>query len=614
MKKLLFLLFAMCISISSWGYAIGEKVKPVKAWVVQMDNSGNFIGTQISTAAGDVAFSGVKIKGTEVASKDLAGWEFEVVSNDDQLLTLRVYKCDTGILGTDVVVPSVVQDERNSIFFVTHSGGANYADNIYQNATSVTFSEGMIMLEYACFRQCPNLKSIHFPSTLAALGNTGWLGNMMFENKKTCSLAEITVHPLNQYFKTNTEANDQATNSRINKKTGGKNVIGSKVDLKTYPNTQLLSKDGKTLFLCATNYLDSSGNPQPMRMIRIADGVETLAQPENQGNGKNQYDGDLGCNQFVFGPNVYYNNTSYYSASNRTHMQNRLANASCEMFFPNSYQGVKVAEEVMDEDDNTINGYYTGQSWLGKRCHESQVGYITGYYVDPLSTYAYSKDGIVYMDYKDDNGNTAKILLRYPSIKSYPYSDGTNYQSPMVGLDGVNMIWDDACNSCYMTHVTVPNSDWFIGYEAFEYCQFLKQVDIPASVNHIRQAAFSACLSLENIFVDKNNMWYSNCFHNGNTSDGVLYKLEDDKHTMLMCYPAGKTPEGNTKANPYKLCDDVKYVANMAFGNCWLLNYIDLNNAERLNYRAFYSCSNLKEIKLTNKVKKVGTGCFQLCI
>lgn len=580
---------------------------------MKLNANGDLTGERIRTEAGPASYAGMDLYGTLVPEAQLAGWEFEVVSNDDQLLTLRVYKCNTDLLGTDVVVPSVVQDERNSLFFVTHSGGANYADAVYKNATSVTFSEGMTVLEYSCFRQCPNLKSIHFPATFAMLGENGWLGNMMFENSVTRSLAKITVDPYNQKFKTNTEANDLATNTRINAKTGGKNKIGSKVDLKTYPNTQLLSKDGKILFLCATNYLDGSGNPQPMRMIRIADGVETLAQPENGGTWNNEgVKTVLGCNQFVFGPNVKKGTTGY--SSDKAGMQNRIANASCEMFFPSTYIGVDVREEVVDENDNSINGYYIGQNLLGKRCHESQTGYITGYYVDTENPLIYSKDGIVYMDAKE-NGITYKILLRYPSIKSYPYStDGTTYDSPMVGLEGVNMIFDDACNACYMTHVTVPNTDWFIGYKAFTYCSYLKQVDIPESVNHIRQAAFSSCNSLENIFVDTRNEWYTNCFHNANKkADGVLYKLEDGKHTMLMCYPSNKVPEGNTKTNPYKLCDDVKYVANMAFSTSRHLAYIDLNNAERLNYRAFYSCSELREIVLDKKVEKVGTACFQLC-
>lgn len=578
----------LCASMSSWAYSVKQKIVPANAWIRVLDDDGNLTGgtlSEIPRTGGD----GQKMYGVKLTTEQLAGWEFAVVDNNPAHLTLRVTKCNTS--STVVIVPGIVQDSDGAIFTVTHSGmPQDNLTNIYSTFTEVTFSEGMEVMEYGAFRDSPNLKALHFPSTF------NLVGTMMFESKITNHLAEITVHPNNQTYKTNNANDDEATNNRL------KNTIGSKYELKSYSNTQLLSKDGKILLLCATNYLDEDRNPQAMRMIRVADGVETLGYSESAGSTPEEHK----YNVFVFGGNIHSSNIASVEDAEW------VAKAMCEMFLPSTYRGVDIVDQIKDRNGNDIDEYTEHLSLFSPRAQETQLGHVAAYYVDPNNTQIYSQDGVVYKNWEG-----LKILVRYPSMKSYPKQYG-EFRTAAVIPDDVNWIWDDAFKGCEMSLVNIPESVTRIGYQAFKDCAYLSEVFIPKSVTLIREAPFSSCNLLRNIIVDQANKNYSNCFEYG-SADGVLYeKNSEGKNHVLICFPAYKNPTDidptvNTKENPYKICKDVTYIAASAARANRYIQYIDLQNVQRIDEYAFNYCFNLREIELKSPCQAVGKFAFSEC-
>lgn len=99
--------------------------------------------------------------------------------------------------------------------------------------------------------------------------------------------------------------------------------------------------------------------------------------------------------------------------------------------------------------------------------------------------------------------------------------------------------------------------------EEFLYCNCLKSIVIPSSVEYIGNDVFMNCTNLKQIIVDENNEYYKSL-------DGVLYNKDE---SILIRYPSYK--EGKS----FVLPDTVKYIED----------------------GAFYACTNLAEIIVDEK-------------
>jgi len=84
---------------------------------------------------------------------------------------------------------------------------------------------------------------------------------------------------------------------------------------------------------------------------------------------------------------------------------------------------------------------------------------------------------------------------------------------------------------------------------AFEGCEFLESITIPATVKSIGSGAFSGCSSLESFTVSSQNTKYC-------AVGGVLF---NKNKTTLICYPASRVGKS------YLLSTNVKTIAEYAF-------------------------------------------------
>lgn len=126
-----------------------------------------------------------------------------------------------------------------------------------------------------------------------------------------------------------------------------------------------------------------------------------------------------------------------------------------------------------------------------------------------------------------------------------------------------------------------------VGIKATAFSQWLnlKTIKIGKNVEKIDWNMYK-CVSLENIFVDKDNQ----VFHD---IDGVLFHKKE-----LIAFPQGRT-------GAYIIPEGTKKIGKHAFKSCHLSNVIFPNTLEEIGQNAFYECKNIKEFILPESIKRV---------
>ncbi|MCD8049191.1 MAG: leucine-rich repeat domain-containing protein [Clostridia bacterium] len=156
-------------------------------------------------------------------------------------------------------------------------------------------------------------------------------------------------------------------------------------------------------------------------------------------------------------------------------------------------------------------------------------------------------------------------------------SDGAFYECTALTSvtipNSVTSIGEGAFGWCTaLTSVSIGNNVTTIGNSVFAHCSELTSIMIPSSVTSIGSHAFAYCTSLTNITVDENNENYCDV-------DGVLF---DKNLTELINYPTKKA--------------DTEYVIP--------------NSVTKIYDVAFYGCSNLLNITISDNIKSIGSDAF----
>ncbi len=127
---------------------------------------------------------------------------------------------------------------------------------------------------------------------------------------------------------------------------------------------------------------------------------------------------------------------------------------------------------------------------------------------------------------------------------------------------------------------TIPDGVVEIWPEAFKYC-ILEKIEIPASLEDVREGTFFKCKSLKAIDIDVNNKNYV-------LIDGVLY--DRDIKTLVYCLQT-------VEFTSFTIPDGVEQICDFAFCACELLNKIIIPNS--VNHIGEYALSAPSLIEIT---------------
>ena len=141
--------------------------------------------------------------------------------------------------------------------------------------------------------------------------------------------------------------------------------------------------------------------------------------------------------------------------------------------------------------------------------------------------------------------------------------------------DSVNVIWDYAFGGCSgLTGIDLPDDLYRIGEGVFSGCSSLKSIDLPDGLDWIGPYAFSNCESLTSIVIP----------------DGVT-SIGD--YAFYNC----------TSLTSVVIGDSVTSIGEWAFANCTSLTSVVIGDSvTSIGYRAFYSCDSLTSITFKGTV------------
>lgn len=141
----------------------------------------------------------------------------------------------------------------------------------------------------------------------------------------------------------------------------------------------------------------------------------------------------------------------------------------------------------------------------------------------------------------------------------------------------------------------MPNGLDSIGDYAFQNCNKLTSVSLPASLDFIGDFAFTFNHSLASFTVDNSNSYFSSI-------DGVLF---DKSKSTIIYFPGGKSIS-------YKIPETVKTIGLGAFMGNDILSDISIS-AENISQVSFWNCTNLKSVTLSSSIKIIGDASFENC-
>lgn len=184
------------------------------------------------------------------------------------------------------------------------------------------------------------------------------------------------------------------------------------------------------------------------------------------------------------------------------------------------------------------------------------------------------------------------------------------YQITFANTAGLNALPErvfDGCASLKQFYISGDIDE--IGAAAFKNCSSLTTIDIP-DVNKIGRNAFSGCTSLVSAkvpFVGPNSYTQKKLTYLFKNSP--LKYVEIETMTNIK-YKAFRNFDTLTEI---KINQKVERIGARAFENCESLVKIDIEGVESIGARAFHNCSKLSELGDFYKLRRIGNYAFSGC-
>ena len=246
---------------------------------------------------------------------------------------------------------------------------------------------------------------------------------------------------------------------------------------------------------------------------------------------------------------------------------------------------------------------------------------------------------------------TVNIPASVTSIGGWAFQYCRSLRSVVIG-DNVTSIGNYAFANCEsMTELTIGKGISSIGLNVFANCTSLRSLVIPANVESIAESAFSGCANLESLVVETNNpVYYSegNCIITKATKSVVIgcrtSEIPSDGSVIGIGNYAFSGRRGLTSIF---IPESIRNIADQAFIGCVDLESFEIDEYNPAYYSvgnclvkkinktlvvgcptsvipsngsvtsignyAFYGCTSLTSITISNRITNIGTYAFYGC-
>ena len=575
--------FQNCTSLTS--VTIGDCETSIGEYAFQ--NCTSLTSMTISdyaTSIGFSAFSGCSslesitlpfVGGSEKAASSTYQYPFGYIFGSSSytggVATKQYYYGNRSTSSNELTTTNSTYYIPESLKSVTITGGNILYGAFYNcsNLTSITLSDNVTSIDNSAFSKCTSLTSITIPDNVTSIGS------YTFQN--CTSLTSITipdnVTSIGNYAFSNCSA--------LTSVTIGDSVtsIGSYTFQNCTSLTSITIPDNVTRIgdsaFSGCNSLESITLPFVGGSAKTAS--STYQYPFGYIFGESSYTGGVGTSQYYYGSSTGSTTSSYY-------------------YIPESLKSVTI------NGGNILYGAFYNCSNLTSITLPTGITSIPNSAFHGCVNLIQTENGVSYVDkwVIDCDESVTSVELRANTV-------GINFNafyncSALASItipDSVMSIGNSAFFNCSaLSSVIIGDSVMSIGNSAFQKCSALTSVTIGDNVTSIGFATFLGCSSLESITLP---------FVGGSA------KKASDTYQYPFGYIFGESSyTGGVRTSQYYYGSSTGSTTSSYYYIPESLKSVTITGGNIL-HGAFYNCSNLTSITLTNGVASIASSAFSGC-
>ena len=513
----------------------------------------------------------------------------------DNITTIGDYAFFNGSNLTNIIIPNSITSIGAYAFYgcssltniIIPDSVTTISDHVFRNCSSlasVTIPENVSHIGNYAFYDCKNLTNINLPNSVTSIGEYAFAG---------CSVVTITIPNSVTSIGRNAFYNcNSLTDVYISDVKAWLNI--SFRNYSAHPNyygkLHIIDEEGNEITEVVLDSITVVGdyafyNCSSLKNITIPNSVTSI--------GNRAFSN---CNNLM-NITILDSATSIgiYAFANCNNLRNITIPDSVTSIDLGAFSGCGMLESIVLP--------FVGESAKKESdTYQYPFGYIFG-------TTRYEGGVATEQYYCEDDMNTIRNTYYIP------------YNLKSVTITGGNILYGAFYNCNNLTNITIPDSTRSIGAYAFYNCNNLMYIKIPDSVTSIGHKAFSGCSSLADITIPDSVTSLGEYTFFGCSSlesitlpfAGSSVKTESDTYQYPFGYIFGTSSyEGGVATKQY-------YYGSSTSSTTYHIYYIPASlksvtiTGGNILYGAFYNCSGVTSITISNSVTSIGSYAFYYC-